>query len=48
MDNADLDYIVKKLNEAKAISEWHFRDAVEEIMEKYAGFRSNTFHGDDA
>ena len=35
MDSDDLDRIVQRLNEAKAISEWHFRDAVEELLEEY-------------
>lgn len=29
----DVDRAVQKLKEAQAISEWHFRDAVEEIIE---------------
>jgi hypothetical protein len=32
MDSGELDRIIRKLNEAKAISEWHFRDAVEELI----------------
>jgi hypothetical protein len=35
METTELDRIVRKLNEAKAISEWHFRDAVQELMERY-------------
>ena len=30
----DVDYYVRKLNEAKAISEYHFRDAVEDMIEQ--------------
>ena len=36
MDTDELNRIVKKLNDAKAISEWHFRDALEDIIEHYA------------
>ena len=32
MEDGELDRVVRKLNEAKAISEWHFRDAVEELL----------------
>lgn len=32
MDDGELDRWVKRLNEAKAISEWHFRDAVEDLL----------------
>jgi len=38
MDSGELDRIVKKLNDAKAISEWHFRDAVEDLLEEH-GYR---------
>jgi len=30
----DIDVAVKKLKGALAISEWHFRDAVEDLMEQ--------------
>lgn len=29
----EVDRAVQKLKEAQAISEWHFRDAVEELIE---------------
>ncbi len=32
---AELNEIVRKLSEAKAVSEWHFRDAVQELIEEY-------------
>lgn len=34
MDAGELDRVVRKLTEAKAISEWHFRDAVEEVLDE--------------
>ena len=37
MDAGELDRIIRKLNEAKAISEWHFRDVGEEILGAYEG-----------
>lgn len=36
MDPDELNRAVEKLNDAKAISEWHFRDAVEELLIEYA------------
>ena len=42
MDSDELNRAVQKLNEAKAISEWHFRDAVEELLEEYAEAQRGT------
>lgn len=36
MDDVDIE--VRKLKEALAVSEWHFRDAVEDLMERYRGY----------
>lgn len=47
MDTDELNRIVKKLNDARAISEWHFRDAVEELLESYSP-DDEDFLGDDA
>ena len=33
MEESDINYWVRKLKEALAISEYHFRDAVIELME---------------
>lgn len=34
MDTGELDRVIRKLNDAKAISEWHFRDAVEDVLDE--------------
>ena len=34
----DVDAEVRKLKEALAVSEWHFRDAVEDLMERYSNY----------
>lgn len=30
--DAEVDTVIRKLEEARAVSEWHYRDAVEELL----------------
>ena len=40
----ELEEVVRTLNEAKAISEWHFRDAVQELLEEVDDEKDDFFN----